>query len=94
MLRKGGTYVELGNFVDTGAIEINVHRHIVARNARIIGLTNHPYTKYDASLRLLQTYQRQFPFERTITHRYPLAEAEAALLTSMRPDSMKVVIQP
>ncbi len=34
MLRKGGTYLELGNFVDTGATTINVHRHIVARNAR------------------------------------------------------------
>ena len=94
MLRKGGTYLELGNFVDTGAVELNVHRHVVACNARIIGLTNHPYTKYDASLRLLERYQRQFPFERIITHRFPLAEAETALLKSMEPDSMKVVIQP
>ena len=94
MLRKGGVYIELGNFVDTGVIELNVHRHIVARNARIIGLTNHPYTKYDASLRLLKKYGRRFPFERIITHRYPLAEAEAALLKSLEPDSMKVVIQP
>jgi L-iditol 2-dehydrogenase len=94
MLRKGATYLELGNFVDTGTVEVNVHRHIVARNAHIIGLTNHPYTKYDASLHLLQRYSRQFPFERIITHRYPLAQAEAALLKSMEPDSMKVVIQP
>jgi threonine dehydrogenase-like Zn-dependent dehydrogenase len=94
MLRKGGTYLELGNFVDTGAIELNVHRDIVARNARIIGLGNHPYTKYEASLRLLKKYNGQFPFERIITHRYPLAEAEAALRKSMEPDSMKVVIQP
>jgi len=94
MLRKGGTYLELGNFVDTGAVELNVHRHVVACNARIIGLTNHPYTKYDASLRLLQRYRQQFPFERIITHRFPLAEAETALLKSMEPDSMKVVIQP
>ena len=94
MLRKGGTYLELGNFVDSGGTEINVHRHIVARNARIIGRTNHPYTKYEASLRMLQSCQRQFPLERIITHRYPLAEAEAALLKSMEPDSMKVVIEP
>ncbi len=94
MLRKGGTYLELGNFVDTGDVQLNVHRHVVARNARIIGLTNHPYTEYASSLRLLQKYQRQFPFERIITHRYPLAEAETALLKSMEPDSMKVVIEP
>jgi len=29
-----------------------------------------------------------------ITHRYPLAEAEAALLKPIEPDRMKVVIQP
>ncbi len=94
MLRKGGTYLELGNFVDTGAVSLNVHRHVVARNARIIGLTNHPFTKYEASLRLLRRHQRQFPFERIITHRYPLEEAEAAVLRSVEPDSMKVVIEP
>ncbi len=57
-------------------------------------MTNHPYTKYEASLRLLLKYRRRFPFERIITHRYPLAQAEAAVRKSMAPDSMKVVIQP
>ena len=96
MLRKGGTYLELGNFVDTGAVEVNVHRHIVARNARIVGLTNHPYTKYDASLRLLERYQRQFPFERIITHRYPLAEAAQAFATAADKStgSLKVQLYP
>jgi L-iditol 2-dehydrogenase len=60
----------------------------------LTGLTNHPYTKYEASLRLLQKYGRRFPFERIVTHRYPLAQAEAALLKSLEPDSVKVVIQP
>jgi len=44
-------------------------------------------------LRLFQRYGRQFPFQRIITHRYPLAPAEAALLKSLEPDTMKVGIQ-
>ena len=94
MLRKGGTYVELGNFVDTGSIDVNVHRHVCAKNARIIGVTNHPYTQYDAALRTLARHGDEFPFDEIVTHRYPLDDAERAVLRSMDPDTMKVVIEP
>jgi len=94
MLRKGGTYVELGNFVDTGATTINVHRHICAKNVRLVGVTNHPFTKYGTTLQMLEEYGHQFPFEKMVTHKYKLEDAEAALLKSMEADSMKVVIEP
>jgi len=32
MLRRGGTYCETGNFVDTGSVTLNVHRHLAAKN--------------------------------------------------------------
>ncbi|MDD5699421.1 MAG: alcohol dehydrogenase catalytic domain-containing protein, partial [Victivallaceae bacterium] len=44
MLRKGGTYIEAGNFVDTGTTEININRHLCAKNVRLFGVTNHPFT--------------------------------------------------
>ena len=94
MLRKGGTYVELGNFVDTGATSINVHRHVCAKNVRLVGVTNHPFTKYGTTLKMLEEYCHRFPFEKIVTHRYKLDNAEAALLKSMDADSMKVVIEP
>ena len=94
MLRKGGTFIELGNFVDTGPTTINLHRHVVAKNARIIGVTNHPFTKYDASLKVFEKYGGQFPFARMVTHRYPLAQAEAAMRKSLEEESLKVVIDP
>ena len=31
MLRRGGTYLETGNFVDTGEVPLNIHRHIAAK---------------------------------------------------------------
>lgn len=94
MLRKSGIYIELGNFVDTGTISINVHRHVCAKNARIIGVTNHPFTKYGATLKLFLRYSEQFPFEKMVTHRYKLQEAFDALLKSREGDTMKVVIEP
>ena len=92
LLRKGGTYIEAGNFTDTGEVSFNPHRLLCAKNVRLIGVTNHPYTGYGPSMRLMGRFAGAFPFERVVTHRYPVDRAEEALLKSMQPDSMKVVI--
>jgi len=94
MLRKAGTYIELGNFIDTGTTEINVSRQICIKNARVIGIGNHPYTEYDNTLKIFEKYKDQFPFEELVSHCYPLEKTEEALLKSMELDSLKVVISP
>ena len=94
MTQKGGIYIEVGNFVDTGSIEISPHRHLCAKNIRLIGLSNHPVTAYSPALKLMATYADSFPFGSIVTHEYPIEEAAKALLKSMQPDCMKVVIAP
>ena len=47
MLKRGKDDAEMGNFADTGEININVHRHICSKNIRLLGLTNHPSTSMD-----------------------------------------------
>ncbi len=94
MLRKGGIFIEAGNFVETGEVSLSPHRHLCAKNVRLIGITNHPFTGYTPSMALMQRYASLFPFEKFVTHEYPLAQAEQALLKSMMPDCMKVVIVP
>jgi Zn-dependent alcohol dehydrogenase len=42
----------------------------------------------------MQKCSHLFPFEKFVTHEYPLAQTEQALLRSMEPDCMKVVIVP
>jgi threonine dehydrogenase-like Zn-dependent dehydrogenase len=54
MLKRGGMMLEMGNFADTGEINLNVHRHICSKNIRLLGLTNHPSTAYGPALRLLE----------------------------------------
>jgi L-iditol 2-dehydrogenase len=94
MLRRGGIYIEAGNFVDTGEVTLSPHRHFCAKNVRLIGMTNHPFIGYTPSMALLKQHADRFPFERFVTHRFPLDQAELALMKSMEPDSMKVVVTP
>jgi Zn-dependent alcohol dehydrogenase len=37
---------------------------------------------------------RHYPLREFVTHRYPLAQVEAAVHTAIAQDSMKVVIEP
>ncbi|MEM7537334.1 MAG: zinc-binding dehydrogenase [Chloroflexota bacterium] len=94
MTRKGGTYIEAGNFVETGEVRLSPHRHFCAKNIRLIGMTNHPFTGYTPSMELLQRYADVFPFEKFVTHEFPLAQTEQAMLRSLEPDCMKVVVVP
>ena len=94
MLKRGGMLLEMGNFVDTGDVSINVHRHICSKNIRLIGLTNHPSTGYGPALRLLERHADQYPFEEMVTHEFGLDQVETAMRTSMSPESMKVAVVP
>jgi L-iditol 2-dehydrogenase len=94
MVRRGGFYIVAGNFVDTGDISINPHRHLVAKNIRLIGMTNHPFTGYAPSMRLLSRHAGEFPFEGFVTHRFGLDQAQQALETSMGAETLKVLIVP
>jgi L-iditol 2-dehydrogenase len=94
MLRRGGTYLETGNFADTGEVAINIHRHIAAKNVLIYGNTNHPHDGYYRAFEMMHRYRETFPWETLITHRFGLDQAQEALETSFTPDAVKVVFVP
>lgn len=91
MTRRGGTYIETGNFVDTSEVNINARRHIAAKNVLIIGNSNHPHTGYYQHMEMMYKYRKEFPFEKLITHRFKLDDAQKAVETSLQDDSLKVV---
>ena len=93
MLRKAGMYLETGNFVDCGPAEVSINE-ICTKNIRVIGMSNNAYTGYRPSMEMMVRTLDQFPWERFISHRFPLEQAEEAIRTSMSPDSMKVIIKP
>ena len=94
MLKRGGMMLEMGNFADTGDVNLNVHRHVCSKNIRLIGLTNHPSTGYGPAMDLLQRFADRYPFEEFVTHEFGLAQADEAMNMSMNPESIKVVIDP
>ena len=92
MLRRGGTYMETGNFVDTGStVTLNVHRHIAAKNVLLFGNTNHPHDGYYVAMDMMYRHRHEFPFEKLITHRFRLDQPSEALKKSFEEDSLKVV---
>ena len=56
LLRRGGTYLEAGNFVDSGETTINVHRHLAAKNVLLIGNTNHPNSEYYRTIAMMRRH--------------------------------------
>lgn len=94
LLRRGGTYLETGNFVDTGDVSLNIHRHIAAKNVLIYGNSNHPHDGYYSAMEMMYRYQKQFPFEKLITQRYKLDQASEAVAKSFEADALKVVFEP
>ena len=95
MTRKGGIYLEPGNFAETGEVSLSPHRHFCSKNIRLIGMTNHPFTGYTPSMELMQGMpitSRSKSLCRTNTRSF---ETESAMLKSMEPEEcMKVVVVP
>lgn len=93
MLRKAGMYLEPGNFVDCGETGLNIHL-ICSKNLRIIGMSNHSHNGYRQSMEMMLREKDRFPWEKLISHRFRLDDAEKAVQTSMTDESMKVLIKP
>jgi L-iditol 2-dehydrogenase len=94
MLRVGGLLVEAGNFSDLGEVPISPHRHLCAKNARILGVGGEEPAAYGPGMRQMARYMQHYPLQEFVTHRYGLRDVEAAMQKSMQADSMKVVLQP
>jgi threonine dehydrogenase-like Zn-dependent dehydrogenase len=94
MLRLGGLLVEAGNFSDMGEIVISPHRHLCAKNVRILGVGGEEPAAYGPSMRQMVRYMLHYPLRDFVTHRFRLQDVELAMQKSMAADSMKVVIDP
>ena len=94
LLRVGGSLVEAGNFSDMGDIPLNPHRHICAKNARILGVGGEEPAAYGPGMRQMVRYMKHYPLREFVTHRFGLRDVEAAMRKSMEPEALKVVLQP
>nr|HEV7955031.1 zinc-binding dehydrogenase [Candidatus Acidoferrales bacterium] len=94
LLRVGGLLVEAGNFSDLGEVAISPHRHICAKNARILGVGGEEPAAYGPGMRQMARYMKNYPLQEFVTHRYGLRDVDVAMKKSVEAESMKVVLEP
>jgi len=94
MLRMSGMLVEAGNFSDLGEIPISPHRHLCAKNVRILGVSGEEPAAYGPGMRQMARYMKHYPLREFVTHRFGLRDVEAAVEKSIEAESMKVVLEP
>ena len=92
MMRNGGTYLVEGAYSEAGATKISPSRQILAKNAKIIGVSGMPYQAYGRALKMMESYRHSLGFDRLVTHVFGQEEAQEAMEVSMGLDSMKVVV--
>jgi threonine dehydrogenase-like Zn-dependent dehydrogenase len=93
MCRDGGKYLVLGHYGDAGAAPINPHV-ITRKQLTIYGSWASEPRHMAAAVEFLRKQKERFPFERLVTHRFPLDKANEALQTTAQWVSGKSVIVP
>jgi threonine dehydrogenase-like Zn-dependent dehydrogenase len=94
MLRVSGLLVEAGNFSDLGEISLSPHRHLCAKNVRILGVSGEEPAAYGPGMRQMARYMKYYPLRDFVTHQFALRDVEAAVKKSIELESMKVVLDP
>ena len=73
--RDSGTFVELGNFVDSGTIPFNPCKDLLERGIKMIGSFDNEAEHFVRALPLIS--DERLPLTELITHRLPLTEVQA-----------------
>jgi threonine dehydrogenase-like Zn-dependent dehydrogenase len=95
MVRKGGTVIEVGNWVDLGkAVQLDVMRHIASKNLHIHSVF-HCGTNWRPVLNILQQQSSRYDFPALITHRMGLDELVKSFGTVTKFDEcVKIEVVP
>jgi L-iditol 2-dehydrogenase len=94
MIRKGGVFVEIGNWTDLGNVSINPSRHICLKDVIIYGQAACVSQDITRSLQLLNRYSSVLPFHKLITHKFKLEQIHEALEVVKNENCLKAVITP
>jgi threonine dehydrogenase-like Zn-dependent dehydrogenase len=93
LTRDKGTFVELGHFTDRGSEPVSPFL-LCSKNINLFGVYGGLPPDFLWAKRVLESYYRKLPFEKIVTHKFRLEEAEAALGAMRKMESMKTVIVP
>ncbi len=89
---RGGTVVVTGVAVPQGETPISMYEQVAVKNLRLQGVWVSDARHMYQAVRLALT--GRYPFDRMVTHRFPLAQANEALAALERREGIKIVLQP
>ena len=69
--KYGGTFVEVGHFVDIGTLEFNPNRMMMRSNLTVEAVWGSTYEHFVRGLPILE--RNEFPFEDMVSHELPLS---------------------
>ena len=93
MCRDSGKYLVLGHYGDAGTEPINPHV-ITRKQLTVYGSWGSEPRHLALAIEFLRKERERFPFERLVSHRFPLESAFEALQTTAGWSSSKSVIIP
>ena len=70
-VRYGGTFVEVGHFVDMGSIDFNINQLLMRKNLRLEAVWGSTYEHFVRGLPILE--KNEFPFADMVSHLLPLS---------------------
>ena len=77
MLRNGGTYLEVGMVSAKFSFQM-FPSALLRQNARFVGVNQYAPMVLSEALEFLRTHGSRFPFDRILSHSFPLAEINQA----------------
>ncbi len=94
-LKPFGYYIVAGIYSDNGVTtSLNVQKYVSGRYATIVGSGGQTELSYAQALRLMEAYAGKMPFEKIVTHTFPLEHHREAMEAAISERSMKVAFQP
>jgi len=94
MTRDAGRYVIVGQYSDSGNVELSPHYDLNRKHIEIRATWGIDYSHLYRAGRLLARYAGELPLSEMVTRRYRLEEAEAALIDVEQLHVVKAVLEP
>ena len=73
-LRKNGTFVEVGHFVDMGTLEFNINKSLMVRNCRLEAIWGSDNEHFVRAMPILE--KLEFPYAEMVSHVLPLGQVK------------------
>jgi threonine dehydrogenase-like Zn-dependent dehydrogenase len=94
MTRDAGRYVIVGQYTDMGDIRINPHLDINRKHLEVRGSWGSDFSHFWRGLRIVEKHGERYQWERFISRRYSLDEANQALDDVEHYRTVKALIDP